>query len=162
MRLPASRSLAADVPQGDSRRWMGWVLAVSVLLTLLGVGWVRAHGGLSPDDAGPARWQARLHFEDRPGGDIAVLDEAGQQVARLSGEQGFVRTALRTLARERLRRGLGPEAPFELTAHLNGRLSLGDPATGVRLSLESFGPAQMAAFAQLQPAAAVTSPGTSP
>jgi putative photosynthetic complex assembly protein len=133
---------------------MGWVLAVCVGLTLLGVGWQRQQGGLVPDDGGPLVWQSRLHFEDRANGDIGVLDATGREVARFSGEQGFLRISLRTLARERLRQGLGPQAPFELTGHANGRLSLRDPATGVRIPLESFGPTQVALFAQLKPNAA--------
>jgi len=146
----------------DSRRWMGWVLAVGVFSALLAVGVQRLGGGLVPDDAGPARWQARLHFEDRPNGDIGVLNAAGQEVACFTGEQGFMRTALRTLARERLRRGLGPQAPFELTAHANGRLSLSDPSTGVRIALESFGPAQVAAFTRLKAIASSPTQGNSP
>lgn len=154
-KLPA---LAAAAPAADSRRWMGWVLAVCVGLSLLAVAWHRQQGGLVPDDGGPVLWQSRLHFEDRANGDIGVLDVRGQEVARFSGEQGFLRIALRTLARERLRQGLGPQAPFELVGHAHGRLSLRDPATGVRIALESFGPTQRALFARLQPDAAAAAP----
>ncbi len=165
VRLPATPAPAA-APAPDSRRWMGWVLAVCVLLSLLAVAWQRQQGGLVPDDGGPVRWQQRLHFEDRPNGDVAVLDEAGRELTRIAGEQGFLRIALRTLARERLRQGLGPQAPFELTGHANGRLSLRDPATGVRIPLESFGPTQVATFARLHAAVGAapspTDPGKQP
>lgn len=158
VRLPATATVPATPVAPDSRRWMGWVLVVCVAATLLGIAWQRQQGGLVPDDGGPVVWQSRLHFEDRANGDIGVLDTAGREVARFSGEQGFLRIALRTLARERLRQGLGPQAPFELTGHANGRLSLRDPATGVRIALESFGPTQMALFAQLIPPAAGAAP----
>ena len=148
VRIPATTPAPA-VP--DSRRWMGVVLAVCVAATLLGVAWQRQQGGLQPDDGGPVRWTQRLHFEDRTNGDIGVVDDRGQEIARFAGEQGFLRISLRTLARERLRQGLGPQQPFELVGHANGRLSLRDPATGVRIPLESFGPTQVATFARLQP-----------
>jgi putative photosynthetic complex assembly protein len=80
---------------------------------------------------GDLRWQRLLRFEDRPGGDIGVIDAATQkEVALLQGEHGFARGALRTLARERLRRNLGPQTPFELSAYVDGKLVLRDPATG--------------------------------
>jgi len=69
------------------------------------------------------------------------------------GEQGFVRGILRTLSRERMRRGIGSGPTFELIGHTDGRLTLLDPATGHRINLESFGPTNMASFAMLQPAA---------
>lgn len=91
-----------------------------------------------------------LRFEDRPDGSVAVIDaSSGAQVERLVGEQGFVRGALRALARERRMRGLGPEQPFRLIARADGRLTLADPVTGQRIDLESFGPANAGVFAQL-------------
>lgn len=154
IRLPAA---PLPPPVLDSRRWMGWVLLICVLASLLVVAWQRQQGGLVPDDGGPVRWHSQLHFEDRANGDIGVRDTAGRELIRISGEQGFLRIALRTLARERLRQGLGPQAPFELMAHVNGRLSLRDPATGMRIALESFGPTQVATFARLQAAVGAAS-----
>ncbi len=158
VRLPAAttRVPAAAAPAPDSRRWMGAVLALCVGLSLLAVAWQRHQGGLDKDDGGPVRWHSSLRFEDRANGDIGVVDAAGQEVARFAGEQGFLRIALRTLARERLRQGLGPESPFELVGHANGRLSLRDPVTGLRIPLESFGPTQVATFARLHPDALLT------
>ena len=99
---------------------------------------------------GELKWQRLLRFEDRPGGDIAVIDANNQrEVALLQGEHGFARGALRTLARERLRRELGSQTPFELSAYVDGKLVLRDPATGERIHLESFGAGNAAVFAQL-------------
>ena len=64
-------------------------------------------------------------------------------------ETNIMRGALRALARERKKRGLGPEQPFELIARKDGRLTLHDPATGVRIDLESFGPTNAGVFARL-------------
>ena len=61
-----------------------------------------------------------------------------------------MRGTLRTLSRERMRRGIGSGPAFELIGHTDGRLTLLDPATGARIDLESFGPTNMSAFAQLQ------------
>jgi putative photosynthetic complex assembly protein len=66
------------------------------------------------------------------------------------GSNGFVRGALRGLARERRRRGLGPEAaPMRLTQWSDGSLTLVDLATDVKIEVESFGPTNAAAFHEL-------------
>ena len=66
----------------------------------------------------------------------------------MTGENGFFRGALRGLARERRRAGLGSEQPFQLIGRADGRLTLTDPATGQRIDLESFGPTNAAVFAR--------------
>jgi putative photosynthetic complex assembly protein len=91
-----------------------------------------------------------LRFEDGADGSVVVIDAAtGATAARLTGEQGFLRVTLRTLSRERKRDGSGPEQPFELTLHADGRLTLVDPSTGKRVDLDSFGPANAGVFARL-------------
>ena len=98
----------------------------------------------------PSQQVRLLRFEDRPNGDIGVVNaQTGADVAQFSGEQGFLRGALRAMARERKRRDLGPMEPFELHARTDGRLTLIDPATHMRLDLESFGPTNAGLFAQL-------------
>lgn len=133
--------------------WPVWAMAALALLSLAVVGWQRLAAGPAPDDSAQVTWQRALHFEDRPNGDVAVLDARERaEVARFSGEQGFLRGALRALARERLRRGLGPAEPFVLSGHADGRMNLSDPATGTRIPLESFGPSNVAVFAPLRDA----------
>lgn len=129
-------------------RLMGSLL----LLVLLAVGWARWQGVAVRFEDAPVRWQRELHFEDTPQGDVLAIDAlSGQTIARFEGEQGFVRGTLRALARERSRRGLGPDAPLQLVARHDGRLTLMDPATGQRIELESFGSSNLARFASLQP-----------
>lgn len=132
--------------------WPVWAMLGLALITLAMVGWQRLAGG-PPAQVADVTWQRALHFEDRPNGDVAVLDASDRrEVARFSGEQGFLRGALRTLARERLRRGMGPSEPFVLSGHDSGRLTLSDPVTGTRIALESFGPSNVAVFAPLRDA----------
>jgi hypothetical protein len=66
----------------------------------------------------PRRGAAQLlRFEDRPDGSVAVIDAAQRpQIERVQGEQGFLRGALRALARERRKRGPRLRTPFELAA----------------------------------------------
>ena len=74
---------------------------------------------------------------------VAVIDGlSGARIETVTGEQGVLRGALRGLARERKRRDLGSAQPFVLISHADGRLTLVDPATGQRIDLESFGPAE--------------------
>lgn len=141
----------ATSPLGTSP-WPIWALGALLLGTLVWAASARIdRTGATVQDLPAVQWERSLRFEDRPDGGIAVLDAVSQQeVARFQGEQGFLRGSLRALARERKLSGLGPEAPFRLLGHVDGRLTLLDAATGHRISLESFGPTNSAVFSQLQ------------
>ncbi len=137
-------------PTPGLNRPMAWI-GVVLLSVLVAVGLAR-WSGLDPrtPDA-PVQWQRALQFADLPGGDIAVLDAGTlQAVARFSGEQGFLRSTLRALARERHREKIGAQAPFLLVGRTDGRLTLIDPTTRQRIDLESFGPSNAAVFATLR------------
>jgi putative photosynthetic complex assembly protein len=97
-----------------------------------------------------------FRFIDRPDGSIAVYDARDSRLldAVAPGTNGFVRGALRGLARERKRQGYGAEQPYRLAAGADGRLVLLDTATGRRVDLEAFGPANASAFARFLAAAA--------
>jgi putative photosynthetic complex assembly protein len=125
-------------------------IAAMVVVTLIGVTAVRVSGvSIHTPDAPPVASRS-LRFEDGPDGSVAVLDgKTGLEVERVEGEAGFLRGALRALARERRLRGLGSETAFDLIARADGRLTLSDPATGQRIDLESFGHTNAAAFARL-------------
>lgn len=143
----------ARLPAPDTfPRWVLLVAGTILAFTLIGVGLVRLTGN-GPDQLAASTVAERmLRFEDRPDGAVAVVDGiTGETVELLRGEQGFVRGALRVLARERRARDLGSERPFRLTAHADGRIMLFDPATGARVDLESFGPSNAAAFARYLP-----------
>jgi putative photosynthetic complex assembly protein len=143
-----------DMPRGP-------LLAIAALLALvvLSVTGVRLSGLSIHEPDAPAVAVRALRFEDRADGSIAVLDaRSGAQVESLHGEGGFVRGALRALARERRKHDLGAEAPFELIGRADGRLTLNDPATGMRIDLESFGPANASAFVRLMTAPPAAAP----
>jgi putative photosynthetic complex assembly protein len=118
-------------------------------LTLGGVALVRLSGApiREPDARTVAR--SELRFFDRPDGGIAVVDAVGgATLGVVHGEQGFLRGTLRGLVRERKRRGLSSDAPLQLIARADGRLTLADAATGERIELESFGPSNVAVYAR--------------
>jgi putative photosynthetic complex assembly protein len=156
--VPSLRAARRREPHPDT--FPKWVLmsgAGIIALSLISVGLVRLTGNGPDQRPAPSVQERQLRFEDRPDGSIAITDgRTGEQVSSVQGEQGFVRGALRSLARERRRSGLGPEQPFELMGHTNGRITLRDPATGMRLNLESFGPTNAANFSRLQSASPAT------
>jgi len=142
-------SLQAAKNNGLNRA-MAWI-GVMLLAILVAVGLAR-WSGLDPRTPDAAvQWQRDLHFRDAAGGDIVVLDHpSGLQVAQFSGEQGFIRSTLRALARERHRENLNGDAPFSLIGRADGRMTLQDPSTGQRIDLESFGTSNAAVFASLR------------
>lgn len=141
-----------ESPLGHGTPWPIRAIGALLALTLAAVAWQSQLGGGPVVEVAPSvQWQRSLRFEDRSNGGIAVIDASNQrEVARFQGEQGFLRGSLRALARERQRSGSGPQAPFELSGHVDGRITLRDTATGQRIALESFGPTNSAVFAQLQ------------
>ena len=135
------------------------LLGSLLLLVLLAVGWARWQGLAVRFEDAPPLWQRELRFVDAPNGDVLALDaRSSETVARFAGEQGFVRGTLRALARERSRRGLGADAPVQLLAQTDGRLTLHDPATGERIGLEAFGASNLAVFASLRPVIVASHP----
>ena len=127
-----------------------WIIAVLMLVALVATAAARLGGLQFHEPDAPALKTRPLRFIDLPDGSIGILDpERGTPLSTLSGEQGFVRGALRALARERRRAEHGPDAPFELVARSDGRLTLRDPLTGQRIDLEAFGPTNAGAFARL-------------
>lgn len=92
-----------------------------------------------------------LRFADRDDGAVVVIDGPTGIVtdAFAPGTNGFVRGALRGLARERKRQDIGAEPPFRLARWTDGRVTLSDPTTGRVVDLVAFGPTNAAAFTRL-------------
>lgn len=92
-----------------------------------------------------------LRFEDGPRGTIRVSSASGEisPVIIAPGQDGFVRTVVRGLARERQAQGFGSEMPFRLGRTEAGRLWLRDLATGRLLYLDAYGPQNASHFARL-------------
>lgn len=141
---------AAPLRPDTFPRWVLLCAGGLLAFTLIAVGLVRITGNGPDQKPAPGTAERALRFEDRPDGSIAVVDgKTGALVASVQGEQGFLRGALRALAKQRKARGVGAEQPFELIARTDGGLTLFDPVTNQRVDLESFGPTNAAAFAPL-------------
>lgn len=92
-----------------------------------------------------------LRFADSADGNVLVYEFTEGAADRLihevpSGEGGFIRGVLRSLARARRARGIGPEHPFLLKLQTNGTVLLEDPQTGQRIDLYAFGPTNIESF----------------
>ena len=130
-------------------RWILYFSAGIIAFSLISVGLIRITGNGPDQLAAAPTVQRSLVFEDQKDGGVRVADGvSGQTLTVLYGEQGFVRGALRALARERFSRGIGSAQPFDLIARVDGRVTLMDPSTGQRVDLESFGPTNTAEFAR--------------
>lgn len=130
-------------------------LAAVAVLTVAGTAAVRWSGTTAVPAAQPTvtptQFVRTLHFGDTADGGVAVRDaRSGAVLDTLHGEQGFVRGVLRAMTRERRIRSVqASTTPFELGIAADGRLKLHDPATGMQLDLEAFGPTNAGAFARL-------------
>jgi putative photosynthetic complex assembly protein len=147
---PARRTLPVRPEAGFPRAPL-YAAAALVLVMLLTVTFVRVTGvGVVHVADAPAVEVREFRFEDRPDGSIVVLNLRNQVVETVApGSNGFLRGTMRGLVRERKRQGIGPEIPFRMIGHADGRLTLEDPGTGRRVDLGSFGPTNSAVFARL-------------
>lgn len=104
-----------------------------------------------PRDLSGAHFSVALVFEDRADGAVVVRDAMTGGVLQVfdPGTNGFVRGAMRGLARERKRREIGAEVPFTLVLWPTGHLSLEDTATNASIDLSAFGPDNFAPFAEI-------------
>ena len=151
MRAQLVQSAQASVPIAPDSfpRWILYFSAGIIAFSLISVGLIRITGNGPDQLAAAPTVQRSLIFEDQKDGGVRVADGvSGQTLTVLYGEQGFVRGALRALARERFSRGIGSAQPFDLIARVDGRVTLMDPSTGQRVDLESFGPTNTAEFAR--------------
>ena len=92
-----------------------------------------------------------LRFEDSAEGTVVVYELAendSEQIVHVvpSGEGGFIRGVLRSMARARNASDIGNEHPFRLIEQTNGTLVLEDPQTGQRIDLQAFGPTNIESF----------------
>ena len=135
--------------------------ATLALATLIGVSVVRLTGvGSGLTEVAPVVQERLLRFEDRTDGGITVVDARNGAVIGdvAPGTNGFLRSAMRGLVRERKRQGIGPELPFELVIRGDQRLSLEDPGTQRRIDLRSFGPTNAGVFEHLLYVTAIARP----
>lgn len=95
--------------------------------------------------------RSSLRFEDRSDGSVAVLRaEDGTLVHSVApGGDGFIRGTMRGLNRDRMRRGIAPDKPFELIRYADGRFELYDPETDRKIDLRAFGATNTAAFERI-------------
>jgi putative photosynthetic complex assembly protein len=130
-----------------------------LLLILMLVGYARWQGVSAQQPDAAVVWQRDLVFADDPTGAVRVIDAHSKvEIAKFEGEQGFLRSTLRALVRERRREGLGPETPLNLMGRADGRLTLLDPSTRQRIDLEAFGTVNAAVFASLRLAGTADQP----
>ena len=93
-----------------------------------------------------------LVFSDHPGGVLIIRDAQSKAVVRaiMPGEKsGFIRGVLRSFARERRSKQVGPDAAYQLSLWADYSLSLTDLGTGRIIELGSFGSDNRASFAAL-------------
>lgn len=91
-----------------------------------------------------------LSFVERPNGEITVSDAAtGAIIHTIAVDQdGFIRGALRGLARARNQRAVSLDTPYRVIRWTTGRTTLSDTATGQRIDLDAFGSNQVVAFSR--------------
>ncbi len=125
--------------------------AMIVISFVLALGARQAHLATPTPPLPPPLEVLEVRFEDRPDGAIAMLDAAsGKDLSVVPPRSnGFIRGVLRGMFRGRKLESLGREGAFRLSREADGRLALEDPQTGRRVDLDSFGPTNSAAFAQL-------------
>jgi putative photosynthetic complex assembly protein len=140
----ARHSDAPSVPR--PLLWAAGALMLSSI-ALAAVG----RSGQRTESAAFAQQVVELRFEDRPDGALAVLDGATERELKVlpPGSNNFIRGVLRGMFRVRKLEALGRDVQFRLAREASGKLTLEDRELGRRIELDSFGPDNTAAFAEL-------------
>ena len=122
-----------------------------LVIALAAIARVAKTGTLGQQSTASVVASRALVFTDQPDGTVGVFDvQHQQQMEPLpGGNGGFVRGAMRALARQRRLAAVGPEVPFYLVKWSDGRLTLDDSATSNHLELEAYGSTNLAAFEKL-------------
>jgi putative photosynthetic complex assembly protein len=93
-----------------------------------------------------------LTLVEQPDGRVEVRTAAtGEMVQSLALRDGggFIQAIIKGMMFERAPKKIGPEVPYRLARHADGRLILHDPATGRRQTVDTFGSVNTEAFAVL-------------
>lgn len=93
--------------------------------------------------------EKKIHVYDHLNGAIKITDTSGQVLTIIENNGAFARVVFRTLAKERIMVGVGPEKPFILTARQDGILSISDPITNSNIDINAFGESNMKLFSEL-------------
>ncbi|MDZ4792619.1 MAG: photosynthetic complex assembly protein PuhC [Hyphomicrobiales bacterium] len=90
-------------------------------------------------------------LKDLPGGGISVQDATtGAVIDEIPpGANGFIRVAMRSIARQRRLNKVGLEPPVRLVALSDNSVMLEDPSTGLRINLRAFGEGNARSIAYL-------------
>lgn len=123
-----------------------------IIFAVLGTAFVQITGiGDSKDTGGIPVESISLTFADREDGAVIAYEAGSGDVVKIwePTTGGFVRTAMRAMARSRYLDGIGSEPAFLLYRTEQGRLLLEDPTTGKHISLEAFGQDNEESFAVL-------------
>jgi putative photosynthetic complex assembly protein len=100
----------------DALPWAVKLVGSMLLVILIVVGFARLQGYQAQQTDAATVWQRDLIFADGPEGAVLVIDaHSKKEIAKFEGEQGFLRSTLRALVRERRREGMGPETPLHLS-----------------------------------------------
>jgi putative photosynthetic complex assembly protein len=94
-----------------------------------------------------------LQFEDRKDGSVGIIDAASKTDIAVAapGTNGFLRGTLRGLMRSRKTREVSYREPFRLERYANGQMVLVDIIADHAISLNAFGPTNVAVFAAFLP-----------
>ena len=147
MDVQVAREDHGQVPRGALRAACALVviaLGLSTLTRLTDVGATR----VAPV---PVVSSVQVRFADESDGSVTVTRATdGKVIGTLPpSTNGFARSTVRGLVRERRRSSIGAQPPFTLTRWADGRLSLSDASTGRKIELDVFGPSNAAVFATL-------------
>lgn len=142
------------VPKGALVMACGVVLVTLALTGATQLGWIAPSPSASDvraSQAASAIASRVLRFADGPGGTVVVTDATNNATVHVYGEEGsgFIRGVLRGMGRDRHRRSIAMDAPYELNHWSDGSLSLTDTATNRIVELGAFGHTNRGTFEAL-------------
>lgn len=147
---PRDPSSAATTRRAERKILIAALAFIAASIALVAFGRYTGIGTVRITEGAPIAMRD-LAFFLQDDGRLRVVDvQTGDRIAALEPkDDGFIHGAMRGLARERKVRGGAADAPWRLIEWDDGKLTLSDVATGLRIDLNAFGPTNRGAFARL-------------
>ena len=125
-------------------------LLVGLSLCLAAVGRYTGLGVIRMPEAEIVQYRD-IRFGERADGSVNVADAATGNIIGLigSGSNGFIKGVMRGRPHQTVQGSFGDGPPFRLAQHADGRLTIEDMATHVKIAITNFGPANTEAFGKL-------------
>ncbi|MEM6973080.1 MAG: photosynthetic complex assembly protein PuhC [Pseudomonadota bacterium] len=129
----------------------GAVIIATLIFTTIAT-YTRDRTPPAPGAGSPIVSSRAVAFDQRAEAGVIVVRDAGtggEITTLVDADNSFMQNVYKVLTKERRRRAVALDLPYQVSAHENGRVAIMDLTTGRVIDINAFGANQVKAFASL-------------